>query len=79
VLGHALRGYGIVYAPSLTTNHANRTAIDMTISRVVGKKVKNKDGKEIEIKKLSDLNAVGATYGVHKLITDPPHWSSDGH
>ena len=25
------------------------------------------------------LHAVGATYGVHKLATDPPHWSIDGH
>jgi hypothetical protein len=25
------------------------------------------------------LHAVGATYGVHKLVTDAPHWSIDGH
>jgi hypothetical protein len=25
------------------------------------------------------LHKVGATYGVHKLITDPPHWSDNGH
>jgi hypothetical protein len=73
-----VKAYGIVYKPSLTTNHAQKTAIDMTISGVIGKKVKNKDGKEIEIKKLSDLNAVGATYGVYKLVSDPPHWSANG-
>jgi hypothetical protein len=26
-----------------------------------------------------DLWAVGATYGVLKLPSDPPHWSSNGH
>jgi hypothetical protein len=26
-----------------------------------------------------DLIAVGATFGVIKLVTDPPHWSDDGH
>ena len=28
---------------------------------------------------LRALNAVGATYGVNKLVSDPPHWSDDGH
>jgi hypothetical protein len=27
----------------------------------------------------SDLHGIGATYGVNKLATDPPHWSDDGH
>jgi hypothetical protein len=27
----------------------------------------------------SDLWDVGATYGVDKLDSDPPHWSVDGH
>ena len=26
-----------------------------------------------------DLHAVGASYGVHKLLEDPPHWSATGH
>jgi hypothetical protein len=26
----------------------------------------------------SKLVAVGKSYGVQKLIKDPPHWSSDG-
>jgi hypothetical protein len=25
------------------------------------------------------LQKVGASYNVHKLPSDPPHWSSDGH
>jgi len=27
----------------------------------------------------TELHAVGAGYGVHKLVSDPPHWSDDGH
>ena len=26
----------------------------------------------------AQLQTVGAGYGVHKLATDPPHWSDDG-
>jgi hypothetical protein len=26
-----------------------------------------------------DVVALGASFGVHKLLTDPPHWSDDGH
>jgi len=25
------------------------------------------------------LHGVGAGYGVHKIVSDPPHWSDDGH
>jgi hypothetical protein len=25
------------------------------------------------------LHAIGATYGVHKLLSDTLHWSLDGH
>lgn len=73
-----VRAYQIVFRPSLTSNHSGRTAIDMTISDVVKKIVKNKSGDDVEIKKLSDLNAVGASFGVYKLVSDPPHWSADG-
>ncbi len=73
------KGYGIVYPPALISRHTERAAIDMTITGVVDKKIKNASGADVEIKKLSDLNAVGATYGVNKLVSDPPHWSDDGH
>jgi hypothetical protein len=29
--------------------------------------------------KNADLHAVGQSYGVKKLLSDAPHWSSDGH
>lgn len=70
--------YEIVYPPALLSRHAERSAIDMTISGLKNKKVKNASGTEVLIKKDSDLRAVGATYGVNKLLSDPPHWSDNG-
>lgn len=74
-----VKGYAIVYPPALISRHTERAAVDMTITGIVGKKIKNASGEDVEIKKQGDLNAVGATYGVHKLVSDPPHWSDDGH
>ncbi|MBF5005917.1 hypothetical protein ISG32_16765 [Diaphorobacter sp. NR2-3-3-1] len=71
--------YGIVHRPSLTTNHAGRTAIDMNINGMIGKTIVDGASKKVTIKKASDLHTVGASYGVHKLVSDPPHWSADGH
>ena len=73
------KAYTIVYPPALISRHTERAAVDMTITGLVGKKIKDASDKDVEIKVLSDLNAVGATYGVHKLLSDPPHWSDDGH
>ena len=70
--------YEIVYPPALLSRHAERSAIDMTISGVRNKKIKNASGMEVLIKKDSDLHAAGATYGVNKLLSDPPHWSDNG-
>ena len=48
-------------------------------------KVKNKDGKEIEVEYKADVNAntvlhdIGASHGVKKLKSDAPHWSYNGH
>ncbi len=72
-------GYGIAYPPALITNHSRKTAIDVTINNMIGKKIKNASGTDVSIGTLADLNAVGATYGVIKLVNDPPHWSEDGH
>lgn len=71
--------YGIVYPPELTSRHTERSGIDMTISGVKNKKIKNASGTEVLVKKNGDLHAIGATYGVNKLVSDPPHWSDNGH
>ncbi|HEX4810477.1 MAG TPA: hypothetical protein VH325_16180 [Bryobacteraceae bacterium] len=78
-------GYGIVYAPALTSRHTEGKAIDMDISWSGELTIAKADGKSVTIKSSprtganTDLQTVGASYGVHKLATDPPHWSSDGH
>ena len=73
------------YMASLTSNHIKGLAIDMKFSWKGTLKIKKKDGTVVEIKttpcngadnKL--MHAVGASYGVIKLVGDAPHWSVDG-
>ncbi|WP_235491842.1 hypothetical protein [Paracidovorax avenae] len=72
-------GYGIVYAPALTSRHSEGRAIDMTITQYSGKTFEDAKGKKTLVKSQAELHALGATFGVHKLASDPPHWSDDGH
>jgi hypothetical protein len=71
-------------APSLTSNHIAGKAIDMDITWTGDLKVKKKDGTIVSVTFTSNpnvntkLHAVGESYGVKKLKTDAPHWSSDG-
>ena len=69
----------VKHIAALDTNHTSRTAIDMNVSGMIGKTILSKDGTKVKIKAASDLYPVGASYGVHKLESDPPHWSADGH
>lgn len=77
--------YGIVYRPALNSQHTRGEAIDMTISWRGTLSIVDASGKIVAIKgtprngKNALLHAVGETYGVKKLNSDPPHWSSDGH
>ncbi|WCM87053.1 hypothetical protein [Acidovorax sp. NCPPB 3576] len=72
-------GYGIVYAPALTSRHSEGRAIDMTITNYSGKAFKDATGTSTTVTTAAQLHALGATYGVYKLTSDPPHWSDDGH
>jgi hypothetical protein len=80
-----VHGYDIVHAPALTSLHIFGKAIDMSIGWDGALKIKQKSGTTRAVGSLprSGLNhelwAVGATYGVLKLPSDPPHWSSTGH
>lgn len=67
-----VNAYGIVHQPSLTSNHIDGIAIDMTISNMKGKTMKNGGGKSIKINSNRGLHKVGASFGVHKLVSDPP-------
>jgi len=77
--------FQIAFEPSLTSRHIEGRAIDMTIGWNGTLRIKDKAGKtrKLDAPRTGDANrdlhAVGATYGVIKLLSDPPHWSDDGH
>lgn len=56
--------YGLAYRPSLTSRHIDGRAVDMSIAGWTGTS--------------DELYALGASFGVRKLVSDPPHWSDDG-
>ena len=77
--------YKIVHKPALKSRHTEGLAIDMDVSWSGDLKIKDASGKEVTISSSprtgmnTELAEVGASYGVKKLASDPPHWSSDGH
>ena len=77
--------FGIKFPASLTSLHIQGEAVDMTIgwsgmlSIADANGVKHALGAPRSGETNSGLHAVGATYGVHKLLSDAPHWSSTGH
>ena len=77
--------YGIAFPPALNSRHTQGLAIDMTITWAGTLQIKDATGavKNIGAPRSGRTNAalhtVGTSYGVIKLVSDPPHWSSDGH
>ncbi|BAT55441.1 Peptidoglycan-binding domain 1 protein [Nostoc sp. NIES-3756] len=77
--------YNIAYRPVLTSRHTRGLAIDWEITWNGTLKVKNANGNIVNIGEPctsyenSALWQVGRSYGVIKLASDRPHWSSDGH
>lgn len=76
--------FAIVFQPSLTSRHILGLAVDMTISWDGSIKVRDASGKDVTLSVPTNdanttLHAVGASYGVQKLLSDPPHWSDNGH
>ena len=76
--------YNIAFKPALDSHHIERRAIDMTITWQGDLKITDGSGKLVIIKSQprngnnAELHRVGATYGVIKLVNDPPHWWADG-
>jgi peptidoglycan hydrolase-like protein with peptidoglycan-binding domain len=76
--------YDIAFPPALRSNHTIGRAIDWYIEWEGTLKIKDLKGNIVQIGAPrnsfdnEDLWAVGATYGVYKLPSDPPHWSFDG-
>jgi hypothetical protein len=76
--------FGIAFQPSLTSRHIEGRAIDMTIGWTGTLRLRDRSGAPhaLDAPRSGDTNkelhAIGATYGVRKLVSDPPHWSDDG-
>jgi hypothetical protein len=77
--------FNIKFPASLTSLHIQGQAVDMTISWSGTLSIVDANGKTHTLgaprsgETNSGLHAVGATYGVLKLLSDAPHWSSTGH
>jgi hypothetical protein len=80
-----VQGYDIAFKPALSSQHTRRLAIDITVGWPATLNILDAHSKKVAITSLprsgsnADLIAVGATYQVIKLVSDPPHWSVDGH
>ena len=77
-------GYGIVYPAALVSRHTQRRAIDMTIHVPAGSTIADAHGNRSTNLQAADgmtasIIAIGKSFGVIKLLSDPPHWSDDGH
>lgn len=76
--------FGIVFPPALGSLHRSGRAIDMWIKWSGVIKVLDATGRYVEVgspfagEKNPTLHKIGKTYGVHKLVTDRPHWSDNG-
>jgi hypothetical protein len=80
-----VQGYDIVFQPALASRHTQGLAIDMDIAWEGVLTITDANGVDTTVSALprnggnSALQAVANSYGVKKLATDAPHWSSDGH
>lgn len=76
--------FGLVFQPSLNSLHIQGKAIDMDVTWSGTLQITNKSGVVVPIgaphlgSSNTTLHSVGATYGVIKLASDPPHWSATG-
>jgi hypothetical protein len=77
--------YQIEFPTALVSRHTQRRAIDMTIRWKEVLRITDFNGVAHAIDSgprtgsNRRLIEVGATFGVIKLASDPPHWSDDGH
>ena len=80
-----VQGYGMSVQAALRSRHTERRAIDMNISWNGTLRIVDHNNQPVQIadEPRSGLNPrlhkVGRSFGVIKLVGDPPHWSDDGH
>ncbi len=77
-------GYDIAFPAALHSNHTRKRAVDMTVVWSGTKTFTDFGGNQHAVafdpnEVANGLIRVGETFGVLKLLSDPPHWSSDGH
>jgi D-alanyl-D-alanine dipeptidase len=77
--------FEIAYAPVLASRHTQGLAIDMDIAWTGDLAMDDGKGRHLAVETEprdgtnQALWGIGVSYGVMKLASDPPHWSSDGH
>ena len=77
--------FGMAHNAALKGLHLDGHAIDMEISWSGNLAIKDANGMVHNLgaprsgRTNADLHKVGKSYGVHKLVSDPPHWSINGH
>jgi hypothetical protein len=80
-----VQSYGIAFRPALMSRHTEGKAIDMSISWIGDLVIDKANGESITITSAprsgdnTSLQKVAESYNVIKLVSDPPHWSIDGH
>ena len=78
------KGFNMAHGASLTSHHIKGLAIDMTITWSGNLCIEDAKGNMVDISSTpkdgtnKELHPVGESYGVKKLVKDPPHWSHDG-
>lgn len=72
--------YGLAFKPSLNSRHIDGKAIDMDVSwsQPIAVDMPGVGIITIAVGDVEDLYRVGEAYGVKKLRSDRPHWSTDG-
>jgi hypothetical protein len=77
--------YGIVHAPAQRSKHIDGLAFDADITWSGPLSIVDGNGRRVTISSTPrtgadnrELHAVGASYGVRKLVGDQPHWSDSG-
>jgi hypothetical protein len=77
--------FGMAHVAALEGRHVDGHAVDMNVDWSGTLSIADASGHVHALgaprsgETNSGLHAVGATYGVIKLVTDKPHWSIDGH
>jgi hypothetical protein len=80
-----VEAFGMAHVASLDSIHIQGRAVDMSIKWAGTLRLADAAGRSHELgaprngASNGQLHAIGASYGVKKLVGDDPHWSATGH